>query len=698
MSAIASMPEPPRNARCPCGSGKRYKDCHGAIVPPPPDAVSALLAQARHALDQGDGGEAESAWREVLSLDPNQAEAWFHLGNRERERGHHDLAVDHYRQALLHAPGHAGVLNNLGLAHEAQGQTDQAEACYRQVLAASPGHPDALANLANIEFGREDYAAAAATYQRAFAIRRDVPASIWVKRGIAQDRIHDMAGAESSFREAARMAPDDLQIHVNLLTHQMGLAHYAEAEATLLRTLELDPGNPYALSMLVHSRQQRCIWAGLDGLFADVNAALARPPHGDGRYTVNPFPLLAMPSDARAQLCAAQRWAATIAPAAPVPRPEVTMPAGARLRVGFLSSDLREHPMVHLQLEHWERIDRARIETFGYGLRATDPGPIGKRAERAFEHFADVSAESTERIHRTIRADGIAILFDLNGYTAGGNSQLLGLRPAPIQVNSIGFPGTLGAGWYDYILVDRFGAPEAMQPFYAERLWHMPHASYPSDTTRAPAGPPPPRSACGLPENGFVFCCFNKSFKILPAVFAIWMRLLQAVPTSVLWLLASDADAAGNLRREAAAAGIDRSRLIFAPKIPQEQHLARHAAADLLLDTFPYGAHTTTNDALLAGLPVLTCAGETLVTRLAGSQLHAIGLPELVAADFVEYEAMALRLAREPLTLAALRARLAANRQTHPLFDMAGYTRDFEDGLEAIWRDLPTQQARMSSA
>ena len=165
------------------------------------------------------------------------------------------------------------------------------------------------------------------------------------------------------------------------------------------------------------------------------------------------------------------------------------MPAGARLRVGFVSSDLREHPMMHLQLEHWERIDRARIETFGYGLRATDPGPIGRRVARAFEHFADVSAESTEQIHRRIRADGIAILFDLNGYTAGGDSRLMGLRPAPIQINSIGFPGTLGADWYDYILVDRFGAPEAMQPFYTERLWHMPHASYPSDTTRAPQGP-----------------------------------------------------------------------------------------------------------------------------------------------------------------------------------------------------------------
>ncbi len=696
---MQSFPEPARNARCPCGSGKRYKDCHGALGAPPlpVSQTDSLLAQARHALSQGETAKAESAWRQALAIDPDDAEALFHLGNLERERGGHDLAVIHYRQALIRAPGHAGVLNNLGLAYEEQGDAAQAEACYRQVLAASPNHPDALANLANIQFGREDYAAAAATYQRAFAIRRDVPASVWVKRGIAQDRIHDMAGAEASFVEAARLAPDDLQIHVNLLTHQMGLARYAEAEPTLLRTLELDPGNPYALSMLAHARQQRCLWAGLDGLFAAVAGALEGPSHGDGRYTVNPFPLLAMPCDAKAQLLAAQRWAATVAPPAPMARP-APMSDGKRLRVGYVSSDFREHPIAHLEVEHWERIDRGRIETFGYGLRAPDPGSMGRRISRAFEHFVDVSGESTEQIHRRIRADGIAILFDLNGYTARGNSRLMGLRPAPIQINAIGFPGTLGADWYDYILVDRFGAPEAMQPFYAERLWHMPHASYPSDTTRTPQGTPPSRAECGLPENGFVFCCFNKSFKILPAVFAIWMRLLHALPGSVLWLLASEAEATANLQREAVAQGIDPARLIFAPKVPQEQHLARHPAADLFLDTFPYGAHTTTNDALLAGLPVLTCAGETLVTRLAGSQLHAIGLPELVTGDFVEYEALALRLAREPQTLIALRARLVANRRTHPLFDMGRYTRDFEDGLEAIRRDFLSQQARMSSA
>jgi predicted O-linked N-acetylglucosamine transferase (SPINDLY family) len=273
----------------------------------------------------------------------------------------------------------------------------------------------------------------------------------------------------------------------------------------------------------------------------------------------------------------------------------------------------------------------------------------------------------------------------LNGYTTHSRERVFAQRAAPIQINSIGFPGTLGADWYDYILVDRFAAPEAMQPFYTERLWPMPHAFYPSDTTRAPVGPPPSRAECGLPERGFVFCCFNRPYKILPDVFAIWMRLLNAVPDSVLWVLESGPDATQHLLREAAARGVDPIRLVVAPHVPVAQHLARHAAADLLVDTFPYGAHTTTNDALLAGLPVVTCAGETLVSRIAGSQLMAIGVPELVTHSLAEYEELALQLAREPARLAALRARLVAHRHSHPLFDMARYTQDFEALLLRTW-------------
>jgi protein O-GlcNAc transferase len=226
-----------------------------------------------------------------------------------------------------------------------------------------------------------------------------------------------------------------------------------------------------------------------------------------------------------------------------------------------------------------------------------------------------------------------------------------------------------------------------MQDCYSERLLHMPASFYPSDTTRARTRTPPTRAECGLPECAFVFACFSNAYKILPEMFAIWMRLLEAVPGSVLWLLETNAAAKANLVREAARRGVDPERLVFAPHVPVVEHIARNAAADVLLDSYPYGAHTTANDALLAGLPVLTCVGETLTSRIAGSQLHAIGLPELVTTSFAEYEALALRLARHPEALAALRTRLASNRYTHPLFDMARYARDFADALERVWID-----------
>jgi predicted O-linked N-acetylglucosamine transferase (SPINDLY family) len=341
---------------------------------------------------------------------------------------------------------------------------------------------------------------------------------------------------------------------------------------------------------------------------------------------------------------------------------------------------------MHLSAEFFENIDRSRLEMFAYSLRVSDDS-LQRRARSAFEHFEDVSAESTQRIAQRIVSDRIAILIDRNGYTRHAREGIFALRPAPIQVNCIGYPGTLGAEWYDYIFTDRFSLPDHLRRFYTERPLYMPHTTFPSDTTRLAEGEVPSRTACGLPERGFVFCCFNNAYKILPEVFAIWMRLLRALPGSVLWLLEANAEAKRNLGREAAAAGVDPQRLIFAPRVGVSAHVARNATADLFLDTYPYGAHTTGNDALLAGLPVLTCAGETLVSRIAGSQLHAIGLPELITTSLAEYEQLALALASEPALLASYRRRLAANRSTMPLFDMVRYARDFEAAMQAIWAE-----------
>ena len=682
MSAIAS--EPPRNAPCPCGSGKRYKDCHGALQPPAAGGVDPLLAQARSALAQGDTGQAEAAWRQALERDPDQAEALFHLGNLERERGHHELAVGHYRRALLRAPGHAGVLNNLGLAYEAQGQPAEAEACYREVLAATPNHPDALANLANIQFGREDFAAAAESYTRALAGRRDFPASFWTQHAIALHAIGAYADAERSLREGSRLAPDIVKIHVDIGSLCLRQGKFDDAEAAFDRVLELDPGHRYACTMQVYSRIERCAWDGLDNRFATLRRVLEREVPPGASDAAVPFPLLAMPLPPRLLLRAASAWSAQQAPRAK-PRHASGDRGHRRLRLGFVSADFRDHPTTHLLIDCWERLDRSQIETFAYSLFPAEPGALGVRIGRAFDHFASVDDDDGATIARRIHDDGIDILIDLNGYTTHARPEIFVLRPAPIQISWLGYLGTLGAAWYDYVITDGFATPADQQNFFSERFLAMPHCLFPSDPSRAVAAAVPSRANCGLPEDGFVFCCFNTPYKILPPVFDVWMRLLREVPGSVLWLSPGYPIACANLQREAAARGIDPRRLVFALRVGLAEHRARHAHADLFVDTLPYNAGTTANDALFMGVPVLTCSGETMASRIAGSQLHAIGLPELVTASLAEYEALALRLAREPDTLSALRAKLAANRHTHPLFDMARYTQDFEALLLHTW-------------
>jgi predicted O-linked N-acetylglucosamine transferase (SPINDLY family) len=505
-----------------------------------------------------------------------------------------------------------------------------------------------------------------------------------VEQALAQMRARDFTAAEANLQEARRLAPGDARVYANLGTLYVHQRRYADAEEPLARALALAPDHAYALTLLAHARQSRCAWAGLDGLHERIRRAIDRA--GEEPASVcDPFPLLSMPTTPQQQLVAANRYARTFAPGSPASAPSVDFAPGERLRVGFASTDFRRHATSVLMLEFWERIDRSRLEVFAYGLLARGSGGMARRAENAFEHFVDLSAESDERAAQRIREDRIGILLDLNGYTRSARPGIFAFRPAPLQVNTIGFQATLGAPWYDYILTDHWSMPERLVPFFAEQPLYLPGMLYPSDTSRLREGSAPSRGECGLPPSGFVFCCFNNTYKILPEVFAIWMRLLHAIPGAVLWLLDTDAEAKSSLRREAQTANVDPNRLVFAPLVKLEDHVARNATADLFVDTFPYGAHTTANDALLAGLPVLTRAGETLASRIAGSQLDAIGLPELATESFEQYEARALELTRDRDLLKRYRDRLAANRHTHPLFDMARYTRGFEDAMLELW-------------
>jgi predicted O-linked N-acetylglucosamine transferase (SPINDLY family) len=359
-----------------------------------------------------------------------------------------------------------------------------------------------------------------------------------------------------------------------------------------------------------------------------------------------------------------------------------------RLRLGYLSSDFQSHAVSFLLAEVVELHDRKRFETIGYSCGPDDGTAFSRRIRGAFDRFRDIRTFPSEAAARRIVEDSVDILVDLNGHTRRGRPRIFALRPAPVQVNWLGYPGTMGAERIaDYIIGDPVVTPLAHAAFYSETLALMPHCYQPNDRQRR-IGPPTTREAHGLPEEGFVFCSFNQGYKIAPNIFDLWGRLLAAVPGSVLWLLECNSDAAReNLRSEAALRGIAPERIVFAPKLPPAEHLGRLRLADLMLDTFPYTSHTTGSDALWVGLPLVTRLGETFASRVAGSLLRAAELPELVTATFDGYFNLALGLAEHPMKLAAVKDRLAARRLVCPLFDSARFTRDLERLFERMWEN-----------
>lgn len=355
-----------------------------------------------------------------------------------------------------------------------------------------------------------------------------------------------------------------------------------------------------------------------------------------------------------------------------------------RIRIGYLSSDFHQHATALLMVEMLEAHDHLRFEVHAYSYGADDGQGMRQRLLSAFDCFHDITALDDLQAARIIHEDGIHILIDLKGYTAGTRSSVLTYRPAPLQVSFLGYPGTLGGGFCDYLVSDRFVTPVATAADYSESLACMPH-SYQPHGRHAEIAPTPTRAAAGLPDDGLVLCCFNQAYKFTPAVFDIWCALLEQTPGSVLWLLRNE-HAEGNLRREAMQRGISPQRLVFADELPQPQHLGRLQLADLVLDTLPYNAHTTASDALWAGVPVLTCAGDTFASRVAGSLLHAVGLSELVTHSLADYAELAAALVADPMRLRSLRSKLARQRLDAPLFDVAAYTLSLEALYGAMWQ------------
>ena len=391
-----------------------------------------------------------------------------------------------------------------------------------------------------------------------------------------------------------------------------------------------------------------------------------------------------MSDDPALQLRCAQAYTAAKYPPAATPLCSGQPYTHPRLRLAYVSADFCEHALSYLLAGVFEAHDRARFEVWGIALKLGDGSAMATRVAAAFEHFVDASALSDNEVARLLREQEIDIAVDLTGHTQDARTAIFAAQPAPVQVNYLGYPGSMGAAYIDYIIADDFVIPEAARPHYAEQVVHLPDCFQGNDDQRVINAQPQTRAAHGLPEKSFIFCAFNNTYKLTPEFFDIWMRLLAAVPDSVLWLASGDASVQRNLRAEAEGRGIAPERLVFSPRIRYAEHLARLQLADLFLDTLPFNAGTTASDALRAGVPVLTCAGRAFSARMAGSLLRALGLPELITGSLAAYEARALELAANPAALSELRARLASNRTTHPLFDTRRFTRHLEQAYLAM--------------
>ena len=548
----------------------------------------------------------------------------------------------HLQQAIARQPGDFVAWVMLADLELEAGDIAAGEQAARRALQLRPNHPEALARLGRVAWMAGAHADAAKLLGQASALAPQHPGiALWL--GHALEDADDAEGAAAAYRRAHALMPDE----------------------------------PYIAAQRLAWQRRLCDWQDVDTLAAQVRAALAA-----GHGAVEPFAFLSEDASAGEQLACARARAALIA-ASVRPLPAVTVRARGPLRVGFLSNGFGAHPTRLLTvalLEHLRHHPALQLHLFA--LNRADGSGIRERLQSA-TRLHEVAALRHADIAARIRAQGIDLLFDLRGWGGGGTPEVLAMRPAPLQLNWLAYPGTSGARWLDAVVADEFVLPAALEPHFSERVLRLPRAFQPSDNTRT-LEPSPSRAECGLPEHGVVFCCFNNSYKLNPRSMGRAFAVLQAVPGSVLWLLSGPGQADARLRTAAQAAGLDPARLVFMAKLPHPQYLARYPLADLFLDTHPYNAHTTASDALWAGCPVLTCPGDTFAARVAGSLNHHLGLARMNVADDAAFIATASALGNDPAALASLRAELAQARDRSGLFDMAGFARDLSALLQRL--------------
>jgi protein O-GlcNAc transferase len=589
--------------------------------------------------------DAQASLSAALILQPGWVPALSNRGIALLELKRLDEAVADFDAALAIDQRFVPALSNRGAALLELNRNPEALKNFDAALALWPQNIQALINRGNALAGMNRAPEALASFDRALAIHPDFPGAL-DGRAKTLRNLNRAEEAAETFTCLMRVTPDYPGVAGNLFTAQLHCCDWSSFEATSARLVD------------------------------DVR---------QGRQPQMPLSFLLHAGSAQDQMLCAKAYVAEKYPRLPAPLWEGDIYKHDKIRIAYLSSDFRDHVVAHVSANLFEEHDRSRFEVTAISFGPDDGSPTRQRLLKAFDRFIDVSAKSDREAAIMLREMEIDIAVDLNGYTAGERAGIFTHRPAPIQVGYLGYPGTIGGSFLDYILVDDVVAPPGDDALFTEKLVRLPDTFFVTDSKMPTIQPARDKSKYGLPSDGFVFACFNGASKITPPVFDVWMRLLGKVPGSVLWLRGGSPVVIRNLRKEAAKRGVESARLIFASNVDLEDHLARHGLADIFLDTLPYNAHGTGVHALWAGLPIVTCRGGSFAGRVAASLLHALDLPELVTSSLQDYENRALRLATTPALLAGIKAKLATHRASAPLFNIDRFRRHIEGAYTAMW-------------
>jgi protein O-GlcNAc transferase len=677
-----------------------------------PDYEDARLNEAQCLQRLGREDEAIAAYEAILRLSPQHVVARTRLGEMLRSVGREQDALDNLQQAVVKDPQSGNAWFALGNAYLDEGRWQEAIDAYGEASTWIPSEPLVYANCAKALSALGVHNDALKLCDTALTISEDcLPAwknkislflerKGWVqaieachevlKRTPQDARTHNNLGhalvslgllepARDAYEKACQLEPDVALFWVNQGSTLELLNQREQAWNCYQKALEIDEDYPELLGRLAYSRLYACDWRDLDRLREKITSSTHR-----GKIPCDPFRIIAFSSDAADQYILAGSARSTANQRSPIDLKRKRSIQSRRIRIGYFSADFHFHATSILMAELFELHDKSRFELIAFSFGAPRTDAMNGRIRKSFDEFHDIHGMNDDGAVQLARSLELDIAVDLKGLTQNHRIEMFHKRVAPIQISYLGFPGTLGPGFMDYLIADRELIPDHLLHHYHEKVIRLPGTYQANDRSHKPAAMVQTREAEGLPVDGFVFCCFNNNYKIVPEVFDIWMRLLQRVDNSVLWLLSDNREAENNLCHEAEARGVAPSRLIFAPRVLLEAHLARQHLADLFLDTLPCNAHTTASDALRVGLPVLTCRGTSFASRVASSLLAAQGLNDLITKDLDEYERKALELATNPNFMAAVRKRCINAINTGKLLDTPGLTRSIEAAYELI--------------